>query len=140
VSIGFVYVLESSAVPGLIKIGCTERSPHARAEELSRGSGVPEPFSVTCYVETERYARVETLIHLAFRKWRPNDGREFFKVEALRPAVAALFWSPWHLSFCGSHWATPLEARLGIETFSDLKNPWRGVDIDPEWLKEICNV
>ncbi|MDC0850100.1 GIY-YIG nuclease family protein [Pseudomonas aeruginosa] len=38
---GFVYVLTSPAMPGLYKVGATTRSPRQRAEELSRGTGVP---------------------------------------------------------------------------------------------------
>jgi hypothetical protein len=42
--VGFVYVLESDALPGYVKIGRTTRSPSDRAAELS--SGLPVPYRV----------------------------------------------------------------------------------------------
>ena len=48
-----VYILTNEAMPGLIKIGYTDKTIEKRMKELSRHSGVPLPF--TCYyaVETE---------------------------------------------------------------------------------------
>lgn len=43
---GFIYVLKNPHMPRLVKIGYTERSPHARAIELSHHTGVPGNFSV----------------------------------------------------------------------------------------------
>ncbi|MGP8777143.1 GIY-YIG nuclease family protein [Pseudomonas aeruginosa] len=50
---GFVYVLTSPAMPGLYKVGATTRSPRQRAEELSRGTGVPHEFEVAFYAEVQ---------------------------------------------------------------------------------------
>ena len=43
---GFVYVLSNPRIPGLLKIGYTERSVKDRAAEVSSGTGIPEPFVV----------------------------------------------------------------------------------------------
>lgn len=41
---GWVYVLANLAMPGLVKVGCTGRSPATRACELTASTGVPPPF------------------------------------------------------------------------------------------------
>lgn len=75
---GFVYALYNVAHRGLYKIGCTEKAPHARAEELSRGTGVPSEFHVAAYIECQGFQQVEHDIHLALAPFRSNAKREFF--------------------------------------------------------------
>lgn len=77
-SYGFVYVLKNSGMPDLYKIGCTERSPHARAEELSSSSGVPQPFEVVCYAEVKDCFGFERCMHDWLKTSRVNPSREFF--------------------------------------------------------------
>jgi hypothetical protein len=43
---GFIYVLKNPHMLRLVKIGYTDRSPRARASELSNHTGVPGDFSV----------------------------------------------------------------------------------------------
>lgn len=81
---GFVYVLMNSAMPGLYKIGSTERSPHRRAEELSRGTGVPTDYEVVCYFEFSQAALREKEIHRALDDFRVNNLREFFKCPLIK--------------------------------------------------------
>jgi hypothetical protein len=38
---GYIYVLTNPNMPGLVKIGYTQRLPRERANELSRATGVP---------------------------------------------------------------------------------------------------
>lgn len=83
---GFVYALYNASYKGLYKIGCTERAPHARAEELSRGTGVPSPFYVAAYIECEQFQDVEADIHRHLRAYRANAAREFFSAP---PALIA---------------------------------------------------
>lgn len=77
-SYGFVYVLANSAMPGFYKVGVTERSPHARCEELNRATGIPRPFEVVCYAEYERARSKEREIHEALNDLRDASNREFF--------------------------------------------------------------
>lgn len=74
---GFVYML-SNPYMSVVKIGCTERSPHARAEELSKPTGVPAPFDVVCYIEVPDFQSVERKFHQWLAHRRVNDCREFF--------------------------------------------------------------
>jgi hypothetical protein len=38
---GYIYVLTNPNMPGLVKIGYTQRLPRERANDLSRATGVP---------------------------------------------------------------------------------------------------
>src|SRR5690606_32784224 len=60
---GFVYVLSNPAISGLIKIGRSERHPSYRVAELSRATGVPEPFVLEYWERVVDCAAAEALIH-----------------------------------------------------------------------------
>jgi len=78
---GFIYVLANDAMPGIVKIGMTERAPRARVEELSAATAVPIPFTLELYAEVADPFCVEQRVHEFFRESRVNDGREFFRVD-----------------------------------------------------------
>jgi hypothetical protein len=98
-SYGFVYVLANSAMPGMYKIGFTERSPAKRAEELSASSGVPTPFEVVCYAEFSNCQQEESRLHAKFSKFRTNKSREFFRMR-LAEIVDEFKFSEYSLSYC----------------------------------------
>lgn len=77
---GFVYVLSNPAMPGLFKIGFSERAPSARCEELSAATGVPHPFEIVMAAEAEDPQKVELDLHKAYSHCRINSGREFFRL------------------------------------------------------------
>lgn len=77
---GFVYVLHSPAMPGVYKVGSTERSPHQRALEVSRGTGVPHEYEVAYYGEVENPLQWEKHVHQELAKYRVSESREFFRV------------------------------------------------------------
>jgi hypothetical protein len=89
VSYGFVYCLANAAMPGLYKIGHTKGSPHARAEELSRSTGVPIEFYVVGYIEIDDPHWWEQRFHEHLARFRANDRREFFRCRA--SDIAPLF-------------------------------------------------
>lgn len=76
---GFVYVLYSPAMPGVYKVGATERSPHQRAAELSRGTGIPVAYEVAHYGEVENPFAWEAHVHNELDAYRVNPDREFFR-------------------------------------------------------------
>jgi hypothetical protein len=88
---GFVYCLWNVSYPGIYKIGCTERSPHARAAELSRATGVPSEFYVSAYIECDGYQAAESDIHRHLAEYRFNKSREFFKAPPVEIACAMYF-------------------------------------------------
>lgn len=75
---GFVYILANEAMPNIYKVGFTEKSPTARAVELSRSTGVPLPFELVCYGEFEDCQAAEKEIHEEYAHKRVNHSREFF--------------------------------------------------------------
>lgn len=80
---GFVYILTNHAMPGIVKVGCTERSPGARAVELSNPTGVPLPFEVYAYIEVEDHQAVERGFHDVMKGRRLSNSREFFRCDPL---------------------------------------------------------
>lgn len=77
---GFVYVLTNPAMPGIVKIGRTNRSVVARSEELWT-TGVPAPFEVHCEVKFPDCHLAEAIAHREFEEFRFSKSREFFSVD-----------------------------------------------------------
>lgn len=97
--LGFVYILTNEYMPGVYKIGCTERSPRKRALELSAPTGVPAPFKVLCFIECEDFQKAERRVHEWMADYRISENREFF-CGGLEFAIRILFWMPERFSFC----------------------------------------
>jgi hypothetical protein len=76
---GYIYVLSNSSMPGLLKIGFTNRHVKERAQELSSSTGVPTPFEIEYYCLTRDVEEIEAKIHEQFSKNR-QPGKEFFSV------------------------------------------------------------
>lgn len=87
---GYIYVLSNLAMPGLLKIGRTDRHPEQRAREL-RTTGVPHPFILEHYVDVEDSAQAEAQIHglLQGKGARMSTDREFFSI-SLHEAIETL--------------------------------------------------
>lgn len=76
---GFIYCLGNQAMPGIYKIGMTERAPSQRCLELSNSTSAPLPFDLLFYGEVANPQAVEREIHDYFSLQRVNDSREFFR-------------------------------------------------------------
>jgi hypothetical protein len=76
---GYLYVLGNDAMPGIIKIGKTRRTPADRARELSVSTGVPLPFKVLISARFENEGAAERECHKAFASSRVSTAREFFR-------------------------------------------------------------
>lgn len=75
-----VYILENVSMPGIIKIGYTKGDPNDRADQLSKGTGVPTPYKVVFSYSCFNGERIERAVHKYFKKQRINSDREFFSV------------------------------------------------------------
>ncbi len=81
---GYVYILTNKSYRygwlrrKLIKIGQTSKYPEERAKELS-STGVPTPFEVAYYLQSDRYEEIEKEMHRRLGVFRSNKDREFFK-------------------------------------------------------------
>jgi S-DNA-T family DNA segregation ATPase FtsK/SpoIIIE len=78
----FIYVLENTSMPGVVKIGRTERSVSERVNELSSSTGVPTGFAVVKEYAVENSVEAEKIIHERLSDYRVSENREFFKIEA----------------------------------------------------------
>lgn len=79
---GIVYVLTNPCMPGIVKIGMTERKNiEARLKELYT-TGVPLPFECkfACNVKKNECTKIEKALHTAFAPQRVNANREFFRI------------------------------------------------------------
>ena len=78
---GWLYVISSPSLPGLVKLGATRRlNPTIRVRELS-SSSLPEPYHAHCFVFSDDCFELENNIHKYFDKERVNPDREFFRIE-----------------------------------------------------------
>ncbi len=77
---GYVYVLINPAVPDLVKIGKTTRSPEERVRELSSATGVPTPFILIYKMFFQDCAKGEEFVHEFLSNSRISNNREFFQV------------------------------------------------------------
>ena len=137
---GFVYMLTNPYMRA-VKIGCTERSPHTRAEELSKSTGVPAPFVVSAYIEVPDFQAVEKHFHKWLEKWRVSEFREFFDDECEGYVLRLLYWHPKKFAFalCNSDYACSDEGVefLGPDPFSVPKA--QSVDAEPEKKLELVH-
>lgn len=76
----WVYVLSNESIPGLLKIGSTQKSPEERAKQISRGTGIPTEFNVEFAFKCFNAERLEREIHRYFKAMRISKDREFFQV------------------------------------------------------------
>lgn len=86
---GQVYILLNAAMPGMLKIGMTSRTPEERAREISQATGVAVPYSVAYAEAVPDCAAAEALIHSRLANYRLHQGREFFHIP-LRDAIREL--------------------------------------------------
>jgi hypothetical protein len=108
-NIGFVYILHNPAMNGIYKVGFTMRSPHARAAELSTGSGVAMDFEVVYYVETYDPSETEREIHAELAEYRINPDREFFRCRLEQIIDVFLEKADWLAQHKGSDYLTELK-------------------------------
>ncbi|MCA2189444.1 GIY-YIG nuclease family protein [Nonomuraea cavernae] len=106
--VGFVYVLTNEFMPDLVKIGMTGRLSEDRAAELYQGSsGVPGRFEVVFRLMTSHPLAVEKRVHKLLEDFRPNRGREYFRV-SLDHAVETLRAAALEVASIGS-WDNAVE-------------------------------
>lgn len=79
-SAGWLYVISSPSLPGMVKVGCTKRlNPTIRVRELS-SSSLPYSFRTHCFVFNDNCFALETQMHHYFEAKRVAPDREFFYI------------------------------------------------------------
>ena len=78
---GWVYVIESPSLQGMVKIGTSRRlnGPFERVRELS-GSSLPEAFRINGFCFSDDAFELENNMHKFFSKQRVNPNKEFFYI------------------------------------------------------------
>ena len=78
-----VYVLTNPAMPGMVKIGMTDRADVQQRMKELYSTGVPLPFEcvIAKRIEDRAAAEIENALHTAFGPYRMNDSREFFSID-----------------------------------------------------------
>jgi hypothetical protein len=84
--LGWVYIIVNKSMPGVVKVGYTDRSPAKRASELG-GTGMPTPYSVAYSVRLHDARKVEQQVHRKLAK--AGVGKEWFRctVATARTAI-----------------------------------------------------
>lgn len=101
---GFVYILTNESLPGLIKIGYTDRRPDDRATELNT-TGVPTPFKIVFCFQHIDARGAEQAIHADMGIHRVRNDREFFRCDAVQAVTLILSrFSPSDVYDGGSYW------------------------------------
>ena len=87
---GYIYIMQNSHMPGLVKIGFTKRTPIQRAKELYRqNTSVPGYFWVKFQKFVYSPELIEKTVHEKLTSHRVNEYREFFEmgVEDAKKAI-----------------------------------------------------
>jgi len=82
----FVYILTNEAMPGIIKIGLTDRPVSERVLGLDNTS-VAVPFQCYYAARVDNNQRIERALHTAFGDFRVRPNREFFKLDPYKVKV-----------------------------------------------------
>jgi hypothetical protein len=112
--VGLVYVLSNPSMPGIVKIGRTNRKIEERLRELSISTGIPQPFVREALFSSADTVKDEQNIHNRLSAARVSYNREFFSLSP-QEAVDAI------KNILGRH---PFEGPCnGAEKFTDLWQP-----------------
>jgi len=85
---GYVYCMSNPSMPGLVKIGYTERLMEERLQEANQSTWVPESFSIEVAKFVSQPNAKEQTIHRILAADRVNPKREFFRTSV--PTVRML--------------------------------------------------
>ncbi len=77
----YVYILTNKTMPGLVKIGFTDKTPQKRVEGLNKASGVPVGFDIEWAFPCFNAIRLEKEVHDYFDGYRLRKNREFFRLD-----------------------------------------------------------
>ena len=79
---GYVYAFSTESMPGIFKIGMTERTPEKRLSEANGSDEFkpPLPYVIAIHKKVNNCKETEKKIHALLSDKRVNPHREFFKI------------------------------------------------------------
>ena len=81
--VGWVYAFESPSMPGVVKIGATDRDPEERLHEANESdTHPPDAYRIAWAVKVEDPFASERAIHALLAARRIYPRREFFRATA----------------------------------------------------------
>lgn len=83
---GWVYVITNPAMPHLVKVGLTSKTPEERAKEL-KATGVPYAHQVRYKMRCYQFAQIEKQAHAILSEYRAD--KEWFEC-SVETAIAAI--------------------------------------------------
>ncbi len=111
---GFVYVMSNEAMPGIVKVGFTERTPNQRALEMSAHEGLPFKMRVEYYALIDESAyEVEQATHRILEIF--SVGKEWFRCDVLKAVTAIKSASSGKLMSEKLHYESPEALRHRVE-------------------------
>lgn len=83
--IGYVYCMSNASMPGIYKVGMTERTPEERLYEANQTDTwrPPTPYELEIVERVKNPREVENTLHKNLEKYRIHPKREFFQVSLL---------------------------------------------------------
>jgi hypothetical protein len=69
---GYIYILANKAMPGILKIGYTDRTPQQRVKEINGGTGVIVPWYVVNAFACKAPDYIESIIHNQLNQYNIN--------------------------------------------------------------------
>jgi hypothetical protein len=79
---GYIYCISNESMPGIYKIGMTERSPEIRLDEANKSDTwrPPTRYKIEFAKKVKNPKQKETSLHEILKKDRVTPNREFFRV------------------------------------------------------------
>ena len=81
---GYLYAFSNICMPGILKVGMTERTPEERLRDANRSDTwrPPTPYKLECAIKVNNPLKKENILHRILEKYVPriNPEREFFKI------------------------------------------------------------
>jgi hypothetical protein len=79
---GYVYCFANDSMPGLLKIGMTERTPEERLDEANASDTwrPPTPYNIVISKKVNEPRKKEKILHEILKEYRVKLNREFFRV------------------------------------------------------------
>jgi len=98
---GYVYCFSNESMPGILKVGMTERTPTARLADANSSDTwrPPTPYKIEFAKKVTNPKNKETILHMLLTRYteRVNPKREFFRVspEEIKPFFELLDGEWW---------------------------------------------